>query len=308
MSNVATVLRNSRLRAALSTGIIGGSYRRLVSGGTNNRLRIGRPTREIPPSPFIPNTTAKIVLPRGTVLFRATTGPINTNSNVTRCKFHYFHPLPGLGVVGRSHLYKRFYMFALKYDTVFYLLVSPGNRNKRWITAGASNNIVNKIRCRRDGVQGYIALDPHDTNPTNPAGHSHLVSRYRHLLGTNVNRIQTNNMKFVHRNTAGRTGFPECVMWYEDLDYNNTSNRNKKLMVEPIISLHMPNNVTEQQRVQYIANFYRQVLGIHLKMKTHVRTSLGEIPFAHYIFPNMETENKARNYLRQTRRNFNNNA
>lgn len=308
MSNVTTVLRNSRLRAALSTGIIGGSYKKLITGGTNNRIRIGRPTREIPPSPSIQNTTVKIVLPRGTVLFRATPGPINTNSNVTKCRFHYFHPLPGLGVVGRSHLYKRFYMLALKYDTVFYLLVSPGNKSKGWITAGGSNNVVNKTRCRRDGVQGYIALDRHDTNLTNPLGHSQLVSRYRHLFGTNVNRIQTNNMKFVHTNTAGKIGFPECVMWYEDLDYTNTSNRNKKLMVEPIISLHMPNNVTEQQRVQYITNFYRQVLGTHLTLKTRARTSSGSIPFAHYVFPNMETENKARNYLRQPRRNFNNNA
>lgn len=306
LQQLLQILTNSRLRAQQSTtpgGLIGSNYRQLVKSGTNNRIIRGRP---IPP---IRGTTMKVIIPRGTVLFRGTSTPATINGNLTKMKFHYFHPFPCLAVVGRSFTYKRFCLFALKYDTVFYMLVNPSTRSKNNIVGTGSNALVNKAKCRSDGVQGYIALDRSNTNQFSTQAHRSLITRYSGNIGANEQKLI--NEKYVHRNIRGRRGFPECVMWYDDLTHysTNASNRKKKIMVEPIACFHMPTTsqtVTERDRVLYIRQFIMAANGLEIRIKQNIKTTTGQnIPFSHYIFPSMATENAARNYLRTVRNTFN---
>lgn len=332
-------LVDSRLRAATSvaagSGLVAQTYRDLVRSGAQNRYRNNYVPRNLAvtnPNPAY--DTVKITLPMGTVLFRAIGHRADANSNMGRTQFHYFYPLAGLGVAGLSQNYSRFCMFALKYDTNFFLLIEPGTQTKQWVTkrngdtglvppqfeeyrsqglippqsmflSGADNKL-SKEMCRSAGVQGWIGLSGEDA-------HAHAALANHFPAYFNKPTLMSNASKFVHFNSHTRTqgfaGFPECVMWYEDLQYNtpNPINRRKKIVIEPIVCLHMPTGATDTQRLEYLNGFYKKVMGENLLQvrTTATVTGGGSIPFAHFVFPQMSTKDLTKAYLATSRANLN---
>ncbi len=317
MARVQDYIRESSLRAAVSTsgsGLMSQSYKNMVRGTNQNRFRTDYIPRNIASDP-IPNpqfNTMKITLPMGTVLFRATGHPPDPNSNMNETKFHYFYPFAGLAVAGLSDNYSRFCMFALKYDTNFFLLLEPNDKTKRWVThrnaAGyptafsGPDDALNKDLCRAAGVQGWIGLSSADA-----LQHIQLADEFPMYF--NKPYLMGDTRKFVHFNsftkTQGYAGFPECVMWYEDLQYTPTSvnNRRKKMVIEPITCLHMPKSGTKGDKMDYIVGFYTQVLAEGLlKLKTTAKVSGGgTIPFAHFVFPEMSTKALAKGHIGTSR-------
>jgi hypothetical protein len=336
MKKAGNYLTNSRTRAAQSpsvgpTGLVSSNYKLLVGAKSYNRYRNNYVPRNLVanaanlaanPNPLY--NTYKITLPMGTVMFRAAGSAPDPMWNMQKTKFHYFHPLGGLAVVGLSHQYNRFCMFALKYDTTFFLLIDPGNMTKQWVTQRNTatglvqldqygqpvsqhgvDDMLNKDLCRAAGVQGWIGLSGMDARE-----HDALAKRYPSVFPPS---LTTNAGKFVHTNaylkTQGVMGFPECVMWYEDLQYNPTNavvNRAKKMVIEPIVCLHMPRQGTEPEKVDYLVGFYTKCMNEGLlEARTHARvTGGGTIPFAHFVFPNMSTKAKVKEFVSTPRQPF----
>lgn len=338
MATTRNYMRNSSLRAAMSAsgpGLLAPTYREMVRGTAQDRYRNNYIPRNLSVTNPNPNyETVKITLPMGTILFRAVGHLADPNSNMNKTAFHYFHPFPGLAVMGLSGGYSRFCLFALKYDTNFFLLIEPGTKTKRWVTdrdratgllfanfqaykqAGliphnqiyqsGADNMLNKDMCRAAGVQGWIGVSGEDAHH-----HQQLADEFPAFF--NKTALMSNAQKFVHFNSHTRTqnfaGFPECVMWYEDLQYNPTSanNRRKKMVVEPITCLHMPKTGSKADKINYLAGFYRKVMEEKLlELKTTAKvTGGGTVPFAHFVFPGMSTKALAKEYVASSRPHLN---
>jgi hypothetical protein len=333
MSSSRDYIRDSALRAASSTsgsGLLGPRYRQMVRGTEQNRYRNNYVPRNLSVTNPNPNyETVKIRLPMGTVLFRAVGHLADPNSNMEKTNFHYFHPFAGLAVAGLSGGYSRFCLFALKYDINFFLLVEPGTQTKRWVTgrnkttglvpanfqaqkqAGhipqdqpylSADNGLSKELCRAAGVQGWIGVSGEDAHK-----HRLLANQFPDLF--NKSALMSNATKFVHfdshTRTQGFAGFPECVLWYEDLQYTptNANNKRKKMVVEPITCLHMPRHSSNDQKIRYMAGFYQKVVQENLlEIKTTAQvTGGGTIPFAHFVFPGMTTRQLAKSYIGTSR-------
>ncbi|NBS67912.1 hypothetical protein EBT31_03230 [bacterium] len=304
----------------------------MVSGTDPDRYRTNYVPRSLAVTNPNPNyETYKIRLPMGTILFRAVGHLADPNTNMQKTRFHYFHPFPGLAVAGLTHGYSRFCLFALKYDTNFFLLVEPGNKTKRWVTdrngdtgltqanwqaariagtlpagathyAAAGDAKFPKRLCRDAGVQGWIGLSGEDAH-----AHRQLADAFPQFFDKPA--LMSDAMKFVHFDSYTRTqnfaGFPECVMWYEDLQYNpvNAANKRKKMVIEPITCLHMPRSGSHADKLQYMKGFYEKCVSEGLlQLRTHAAvTGGGLIPFAHYVFPGMSTPQEARAYVSSSR-------
>lgn len=329
LQRVEDYLRNSRSRASQSPsvgpgGLVSSNYRALLSGHAN-RYRTNYVPRNLSTNLINLQTrnplynTYKITLPMGTVMFRAASMSPDPTWNMQKTKFHYFTPLGGLAVVGYSQSYNRFCMFALKYDTSFFLLLQPGDKTKKWVTMRGPDGLVqldksgkpinvagvddglNKNLCRAAGVQGWIGLSGEDAH-----AHKQLAARYPAAFPPS---ISTNESKFVHTNSylgkKGVYGFPECVMWYQDLQYKATNkiNKMKKMVIEPIVCLHMPSHGTEAEKLAYLEGFYNKVITDGLiEKRTHaVVSGGGTIPFAHFVFPDMSTPTRVQQFLARQR-------
>jgi hypothetical protein len=318
MATARNYVVNSSLRAArlpnINRGLIGQDYLDMVESGKTDRFRNDKVPRNLSLNAPMNNgyDTYKITLPMGTLLFRAVGAPVTATLNLQKTRFHYFHPFPGLAVEGLSHSYSRFCIFALKYDTNFFLLVEPGTKTKRWVTHrdalghpsqyAGGDNMFPKSLCRNAGVQGWIGVSGEDAHK-----HKRLAETYPQYFDKSV--LMSDAHKFVHFDSWTRTqgfgGFPECVMWYEDLDYTGSNVKNK-MVIEPIVCLHMPTNATEIERIDYIAGFYKKVQDEGLiKLQTTAKVSGGaKVPFAHFTLPQMSTKNLTRQYLSTPRSNL----